>query len=485
MKRARSGEIMNYRDVAIAAAAASLLNLLSLTQVWAADLGGDCCADLEERVAELEATAVRKGNRKASLAVSGHVNKALLYWDDGINDDVYVVDQSQSESRFRLTGSAPLAPGWSAGFIIEMEVRGDKAENADARIDGAPTENSDALVTNRKASFHVASERLGKITAGRDSPATDDLLLLDLSKNPVADARPKIGADFHLTRAQGTLGCTGAACRSTINHGIVTANLDTRRADIIRYDTPSLFGMVISAAWGEDDLADVAIRYKKEWNSLRLLAGVGYAWDTDESEGGATRIIACPSPGLGAANCDDERVDLERLAGSASLMHVPSGLYLYGAAGRDGFGVSNSRSSLARSTYTAPVTGRQPEDAGMWYLQAGIKRRLLLPGAGATTLYGEYQQWNDFGVRRDASSLLGIGSGLSEITDTSADMWGFGVAQEIDAAAMQIYLGLRWYDNDVRVANGGPAPLPNNAPAGADVSLENLFTAAFGGKITF
>ena len=30
----------------------------------AADLGGDCCADLEERVAELEATTVRKGNKK-------------------------------------------------------------------------------------------------------------------------------------------------------------------------------------------------------------------------------------------------------------------------------------------------------------------------------------------------------------------------------------------------------------------------------------
>ena len=33
------------------------------TGAYAADLGGDCCADLEERVAELEATTVRKGNR--------------------------------------------------------------------------------------------------------------------------------------------------------------------------------------------------------------------------------------------------------------------------------------------------------------------------------------------------------------------------------------------------------------------------------------
>ena len=34
---------------------------------FAADLGGNCCADLEERIAAHEATTVRKGNRKFSL----------------------------------------------------------------------------------------------------------------------------------------------------------------------------------------------------------------------------------------------------------------------------------------------------------------------------------------------------------------------------------------------------------------------------------
>jgi hypothetical protein len=37
----------------------------------AADLGGDCCADLEDRVAELEATTVRKGNKKVSVQIYG------------------------------------------------------------------------------------------------------------------------------------------------------------------------------------------------------------------------------------------------------------------------------------------------------------------------------------------------------------------------------------------------------------------------------
>ncbi|MCG8562955.1 MAG: hypothetical protein MI824_24405, partial [Hyphomicrobiales bacterium] len=59
---------------AIAAAAGLFAGGLALTPAQAADLGGDCCADLEERVAELEATTVRKGNRKVSVKLSGQIN---------------------------------------------------------------------------------------------------------------------------------------------------------------------------------------------------------------------------------------------------------------------------------------------------------------------------------------------------------------------------------------------------------------------------
>jgi hypothetical protein len=47
-----------------------LLLLVSMPVAKAADLGGDCCAELEERIAELEATAALKGNRKMSLSVN-------------------------------------------------------------------------------------------------------------------------------------------------------------------------------------------------------------------------------------------------------------------------------------------------------------------------------------------------------------------------------------------------------------------------------
>lgn len=71
-----------------AAAAVFVAVGLGAAPASAADLGGDCCADLEERIAELEATTARKGNRKVTLTISGWVNEAVFFWDDGVERNV-------------------------------------------------------------------------------------------------------------------------------------------------------------------------------------------------------------------------------------------------------------------------------------------------------------------------------------------------------------------------------------------------------------
>ena len=84
------------RTLAIVAAAG-----LSLVGEWspasAAGLGGDCCADLDQRIADLEATVARKGRRgeKIELKITGVVSHAILYWDDGGRRDAYVVGSAQ------------------------------------------------------------------------------------------------------------------------------------------------------------------------------------------------------------------------------------------------------------------------------------------------------------------------------------------------------------------------------------------------------
>ena len=63
--------------------------VLSINSAVVADLEGSRCADLEERVAELEAMAARKGTRKTSLEVWGLVNQATLHWNARSSDNVF------------------------------------------------------------------------------------------------------------------------------------------------------------------------------------------------------------------------------------------------------------------------------------------------------------------------------------------------------------------------------------------------------------
>jgi hypothetical protein len=73
--------------------------------VKAADLGGNCCADLEERVADLEATTAEKGNRNT---LYGRVNRIVNFWHDGAETNTYTLNSSYSPSRCGFRGDAKI-----------------------------------------------------------------------------------------------------------------------------------------------------------------------------------------------------------------------------------------------------------------------------------------------------------------------------------------------------------------------------------------
>ena len=110
---------------ALFAAAGLFVGGVAMPSAKAADLGGDCCADLEERVAELEATTARKGNRRMSLTVSGQVSRSIIYWNDGDNSGRYAgVENHNVSTRFGFSGSAQISPNLIAGFEVLIEISG-------------------------------------------------------------------------------------------------------------------------------------------------------------------------------------------------------------------------------------------------------------------------------------------------------------------------------------------------------------------------
>ena len=140
-------------------------------QAEAADLGGDCCADLEERVAELEATTVRKGNKKVKVELYGRVNRVVNFWDDGAEQNVYVENNSYSSTRFGVRGKAKISDNWSSGFQIEIEDEGNLSKFLNQFNDNV----DNGSLNVRKSAIYLENKQFGKVWLGQQETAKDNI----------------------------------------------------------------------------------------------------------------------------------------------------------------------------------------------------------------------------------------------------------------------------------------------------------------------
>ncbi len=439
--------------IAVAAAAGLFIGGISVSPAQAADLGGDCCADLEERVAELEATTVRKGNRKVSVTLSGQVHRMLLFWDDGDESNVYSVDGTQSSTRVNLTGSATIRPGWTAGFRFIWELDPGAEANAVDQIDDDGNHAGEPEFEIREANWWVKSDRLGEFMLGRLSSATKAMILLDLGGGLGSPNDPAlIGGGFFM-RQSAVPGSGGLITGTTMSEFFVSVDQD--RWEGVRYTTPTFGGARVMVSWGEDDNWDVGLWYAKEWNSVRLVAAVGYQEFKDEEAD---------------AQFDDGDTDTSQWKAAGSIMHVPSGLFLTAAYGHREYN-GNDGGSI---TTVGGGVFRRP-DYDWYYVSGGVRKRWN--SLGQTSIYGEWSHADD-GIT-NTSELAGVTGNL--VTSSEGEMWGIGVGQDIDNASMNLYAAWRHFefDADKATVTGGVVG------ASTAVQLEDLDIFYVGGRIRF
>ena len=154
------GLMMQSARIALFAVAGMALGAVA-APAQAADLGGNCCADLEERIAELEATSARKGNRKVSLTVSGQVNEAILWFDAGDETNVYVGTNDTARTCFRFVGEAKIDSDWKAGYLLEIGVRANRLNRVNQ-----DTDNGAGGLDLRHSAWWVESKTFGRVWVG-------------------------------------------------------------------------------------------------------------------------------------------------------------------------------------------------------------------------------------------------------------------------------------------------------------------------------
>jgi hypothetical protein len=128
---------------------------------------------------------------------------------------------------------------------------------------------------------------------------------------------------------------------------------------------------------------------------------------------------------------------------AGSLMHVATGLFVTGSYGRVNDGQRQKLYEL-QTGFTGSVRTTDTH----WAVKGGIEQKWT--SLGATTLYGEYYN-QDTGAATNAGDVRDIsvlGGGKFQ-SSSKMTMWGLGINQSVEAAAMDLYVGYRKYGIDI------------------------------------
>jgi predicted porin len=457
-------------EVACRCALAAILGatgavLVAQAPVKAADLGGDCCSDLEERVAELEATTVRKGNKKVSVTLYGQINRAVLFWDDRVEKNTYSVDNNYESSRFGLKGSAKIRGDWSAGYRLEVEPTVANSARLNQFNDDNAFDAQGAL--NVRHSFvYVNNKKWGEVRLGLTATPiyniTKDTNVTELEDTMHSDNRMNQG--FFLRAKASPKNAEGLSTFrwSDISRCFESSNafICSTRKNGAAYWSPTWEGFSASVGWFEDDEWGAAVRYQKEWGeTFEVGAGVGYAKLRDER---------LQTAGGGFAGFER---DIDEWAGSGSIKHIPTGLFAFSA-----FSFNDTNDSNAIGAFN----GKRPPEYNAWDVQFGIQRKLPwfgLASFGQTSIWGGISQIND-GFAQGSSGVTsssivfdnnpttrlgavpanglinattafpdaGI-NGTFQVVGSEVNRWQVAVDQELEKSGMHLYWVYQHFDS--------------------------------------
>ncbi len=416
---------------------------IALTSAAAASgLGSGCCADLEERITLLDAELARRRERKVELQISGTINRALLYWNDGSASGVAHVDPNIDATSIRFTGSANAGGGWKVGFLMKF----DTVFTASESVDQLNPAGAGQEIKGDRIYVSFQHENYGRITLGRDNSASRGIDGMELTNAEMTDSEiPDWNGAFLLRTKRGEL-------LSDLPWGdFVGGKFAGIKGKLLTYTTPRWQGFEASTSHGLD-YWDAALRYREEWaKTFRVRAGIGTF--------------------VNSADRDDKKVHNTGWGGSAAILHIPTGLNI---AYNQGL-MNHIKECEERSAVSNKCRGAET----FRYVRGGIVRDFI--ALGATSLYGEYYRGRNRHNLSDDDTVNALAmfplANPTELKSSNSHVWGVGVTQHVKAASMAIYAGYRHHSLDVELVDA--------AGAVADKGIKDLHVVFAGARIEF
>jgi hypothetical protein len=380
------------------------------------------------------AAPISSGGDKVKLSLSGQVDRALLYGNDGRSSALRNVDNIISSTRFRLLGEArPFADSTTVGTNLEMEIR-PNLSNQQTIEQSLPQAAGNVFPTIRQADVFVANQDYGGVRLGFGSTASYLTNEFDLSGTFIAHyvGAAEMDGGFAFRQAGPALVPNGPGGKLVLSPGgafgpavgSVFNNFGgLGRDDRIRYDTPVWNGLQFAASYVDGGSYDAALRLGREIGDFRIIAAVA-GMD-------ATHHPHTPTANLGYAGVPSGDVDGTSLGGVNAAPNAPN---LADVSPNGSRQFDGSFSILHASGVSLTMAGgvRDPE-----YRDPLGKQ--LSPNLFYTKL-GYQHDFFDFG-----RTAFGIDFTQQDEVIFAGDVaraYSLGIVQNIDAAALELFFAV-------------------------------------------
>ena len=364
----------------------------------------------------------------AEVTLSGWVNEGVTFYDDGVSSDaVQITDGGNTlGTRMIFTASTEAATGLTVGMEIALEPRATGTALGWGTLGVADNQNAHAIgVLNNNV--HI-SGAWGKITFGLQSMPTDNIAVLEdpsltlwsgispvfrgggvtIQKGGanVTAGNASVGAGVGSTWGD-FLNCfTSPGLRGQVGIGI-DCNGIARSG--VRYDLPAFGPVSIAIGYANDDVYDIAAKWKGSLGRMKASVALGYAINQGPvDEVGLSDFTVNPT----GAKLYNEAENFQVQAG---LMDPETGLF--GSIAYQNEDADLSPGMQAGVTALG-LGGIVTDDSDAWWLKVGIKKQWF--DVGDTSLSFDYGQYDD---------QYGLVSAVAGVTGSEVERIGVAIDQ--------------------------------------------------------